>query len=373
MDLFSASRVVRRNNTLYGVGPVEVHATGHSGGDRGARSVESYRNTFSPLPGQATPPFTMEDVSSGTYLVWGNTSEANNLQQGLYFNVTRKGEQTYVGGTGSPADWGYCNGPRSTGTVTTVGTAVTRSTGTNFNVLWPAATPIRINGVNYAISSVADTNNLTLTATAGNQPVAVAYSLGSTYDGNTDYLGYPCIDQPGRGIGLLLVGDFPTKFLNGTSDPNWPSQALEPIYVWMNSFAAWNPCCGGSTYNDSVSGGRVVAGRDYYKQASSINTCVTPGTTCTPFDGTKVDTVVGTANSGGAGWGLIANRPDNCTLGTSYWATDEGEWDSSNGATADGKLYVCTATGTPGTWTARYGDNATGLPYTYPHPRVVSP
>jgi hypothetical protein len=51
-----------------------------------------------------------------------------------------------------------------------------------------------------------------------------------------------------------------------------------------------------------------------------------------------------------------------------YWATDEGEWNSTNGSSPDGKMYVCTA---PNTWTARYGgdpSNTNGLPYAYPHP-----
>jgi hypothetical protein len=85
-----------------------------------------------------------------------------------------------------------------------------------------------------------------------------------------------------------------------------------------------------------------------------------------PFDG-----------STGMGFGTLANRPTACTTttesadagrgGVGYWATDEGEWDASNGATPDGKLYICTATNT---WTARYGVNASGTPYCYPHPLV---
>jgi Bacterial Ig-like domain (group 3) len=39
-----------------------------------------------------------------------------------------------------------------------------------------------------------------------------------------------------------------------------------------------------------------------------------------------------------------------------YWATDANS--------GNGELYVCTASGNPGTWTAIY------QPYTYPHPLV---
>jgi hypothetical protein len=63
------------------------------------------------------------------------------------------------------------------------------------------------------------------------------------------------------------------------------------------------------------------------------------------------------------GVGVIASRPGTCTTGVAYWATNEGEWNSTNGATADGRLYKCTSTNT---WTLYY------TPYTYPHPLRTS-
>jgi hypothetical protein len=44
--------------------------------------------------------------------------------------------------------------------------------------------------------------------------------------------------------------------------------------------------------------------------------------------------------------------------GYGWWATDEGEWNSTNGATPDGQLYVWDGAG----WVLKY------RPYTYPHP-----
>jgi hypothetical protein len=66
----------------------------------------------------------------------------------------------------------------------------------------------------------------------------------------------------------------------------------------------------------------------------------------------------------GIGRGPIGARPSCSTDYVAYWATDEGEWNSTNGSAPDGKMYVCLS----GVWTARYGGNATGLPYVYPHP-----
>ena len=67
----------------------------------------------------------------------------------------------------------------------------------------------------------------------------------------------------------------------------------------------------------------------------------------------------------GIGRGPIASRPDTCTTGVGYWATDQGSWNTKLPANTSGSLYKCTA---PNTWTLYY------TPYTYPHPlRTGSP
>jgi len=59
----------------------------------------------------------------------------------------------------------------------------------------------------------------------------------------------------------------------------------------------------------------IQANRDFYNQK-------------TPFAGTA-----------GVGVGKLSNRPKTCTPGFAYWATDEGEWDSTHDG-PDGQLYV---------------------------------
>lgn len=58
----------------------------------------------------------------------------------------------------------------------------------------------------------------------------------------------------------------------------------------------------------------------------------------------------------GVGSGTLANRPATCTTGTGYWATDQGNWNTTG---SSGVFYKCTS---PNTWTLYY------TPLTYPHP-----
>ena len=285
-DSYNGSRVVWRFNTIIGGSGLENHATGHAGDGRGHRASEGYGNLFKVLPGQSSPPFDMADISSGTQLLWGNTAENEAIKHIVHFNVTRKGTDTYRQ-VPPPNGWGYC--------------------GTQAN------------------------------------------GAGSPWDGNTDVAtGYPCLDQVGRGPGAMLSGTFPSKVNNSTGTRSYANQALEPVYVWMLS-ATPHGGYGGQWYaNDS--GGRIVADRDYYAQASGAQT-----SSSSPFSGAS-----------GTGWGTLANRPSTCTTGVGYFATDQGSWNQStsnpegvqqNGA--DGLLYLCSTTNT---WTLYY------TPYTYPHP-----
>jgi hypothetical protein len=287
-DGFTAAKIVARFNTLSAVVMGETHATGHSPDDRGLRSQEIYGNrATSPLA--KDPNFCMVDIGSGTALVWGNS--ANNVYKNMFIiKLTRINNSTYSQSP-TPQGWGYC--------------------GTQFNgrgSMWDGGTAL----------------------------------------GNDTVLGYPGLDQPGRGSGDLLVGILPSKINQTTGNIFWPHQGLEPIYIWNNA-GNIAPGWGGNYYANS-SGGRVTANRDYYPAVSGIQTSPT-----SPFNG-----------SSGTGWGTLANRPTTCSPGVAYFAIDQGSWNTSssnpygvqqNGA--DGVLYKCTA---QNTWTLYY------TPYTYPHP-----
>jgi hypothetical protein len=113
----------------------------------------------------------------------------------------------------------------------------------------------------------------------------------------------------------------------------WPQEALDPIYVWDNSY---NPAGYSTQGCITDQSGMLNDNRDYYQQ---FGTYCEPGT----FNGTA-----------GVGQGLYSAIPSTCTAGpggntpgVGYWATDQNT------------LYVCNPTNT---WKAYYA------PYTYPHP-----
>ncbi len=174
---------------------------------------------------------------------------------------------------------------------------------------------------------------------------------GSAWDQSAvSATGYRGIDQPGCGQGDLLTGTFPSKINSTTGTIAWPNQALEPIYYWNNAgtiVGGW-----GGNYLAVLATSRIASDRDYYYlSGATANTTPT-----SPFNG-----------STGCGWGTLANRPSSgLTVGTGYFVTDEGSWNTTSANSygvqqngASGQLYVATSATT---WALAY------TPYTYPHP-----
>jgi len=173
----------------------------------------------------------------------------------------------------------------------------------------------------------------------------------SAWDGNpTSASGYPDLDQPARGIGQLLVNDFNNVLNNSTGTIAWPNQALEPIYEWEDVYSPVPSNPSVFLANQGVTG-TFTNNVDYYLWTSASSSNQSGNNFA--FTGTV-----------GVGDGPLASRPTSCTKGVAYWATDQGNWNSS-GVGGQGQLYVCTATGSPGTWALFY------TPYTYPHPLVT--
>ena len=205
--------VTRFNTTYYQFVPSYTHGTSGGGGaTRGCRMGEIYGNNNNWVSGTD---YTYMNMESGTALIWGNTMQK--YQSIINEDNSRSAGPSVYGQTAPPAGWGYCG--------------------------------------NYLDSQPSD----------------------SAWDGNTNTTnGYPCMDQPGRGKGDLLEGNFSTvcdETLGcSTYDGQWPNQAIEPVYAWSN------------TYDGSMTGywqssadvhPVMTNNQDYYFPCGSLNSSCT--------------------------------------------------------------------------------------------------
>jgi hypothetical protein len=147
----------------------------------------------------------------------------------------------------------------------------------------------------------------------------------SKWDQNTaGQAGYACRDQIGRSRDAV-------KWTPGAAY----DQPLTPAYIWNNTTSYRGGRQIAIRLHHPSTPPHIVADRDFYAYDAS-------------FDGTS-----------GVGSGALAARPNSCTTGVGYWATDQGNWNATG---PSGVLFICTATNV---WTLTY------TPYSYPHPLSV--
>jgi hypothetical protein len=253
-DANSNGRIVVRNCTITGSIKVDSHGVWTNGGpQRGARSMETYRNTWTLTSGT----WPAIEYRGGTGMIWGNTSDMASGANGAWFYLTEYGLNANNG----------------------------------------AFTP------NYQ----------------------------TAYD-------YPIRDQIGRGQ-YAVAGD-------------WTTATSEPVYLWSN-------VKGGAQWAFSYKA--IAAGAQTRYQEQTGNPSATFGwEDVIQADRDYFRDVAGFDGSTGMGVGPIALRPVTPTkTGVGFWVTDEGEWDSTNGATPDGRLYRWNGSA----WALHY------TPYAYPHPQ----
>jgi len=300
-DFNSNARGVVRFCTINGPMKVDTHGIATNTPARGARYTEIYRNTWN----TTSPYFAAIEVRGGTGIIFDNV--LTNLD----------GWQSWLLLKEYGPLWQYPN------------------FGNTFQ------TPL-----NHPIADTLGTGqDITLDAAAIRRYQMVRIATVGTTDFRT-------IGAPNNNVGTAFLANGP----GSGSGTVTTAPASEPLYLWNNSAKGgidWilnfgYPIPSGAIDLYRVQTGNpnanftladiTVADRDYFKHS-----------------------IGGTFNgSSGMGRGtkaqMLAIRPTKALVG--FWVTDEGEWDSTNGSTPDGQLYVWDGSA----WFFKY------RPYTYPHP-----
>ena len=334
IDCYGGGRYVARYNYFNNATP-NTHGTETSGRFRGTRAVEIYNNTINwTASHQASG-----QLRSGTLLQHNNTWTGNAGDLKGHSMVLSCYRELF-----SFPFWGGANGNnrldlndhhglyasgKHLGAVTSSGTLVAPGAGWKPNqwvgYMLTNTTQTTSRGMRHCSRILSNTGDTITYDTGTPDGQLKTFNPG---DGFVIYNVLVALDQPGRGKGDLLTDMDP--IVTGS----WPHEALEPVYAWGNVYEGEHQKT--RQLNVASNYPTILENRDFYNQK-------------TPFDGTT-----------GVGVGKLADRPKTCTPGVAYWATDQGEWNSTQEG-PDGQLYVCTA---ENTWTFHY------KPYTFPHPLV---
>jgi hypothetical protein len=336
------------------------HGTESAGRPRSTRAFEYYQNTWSCASGSACGQ--VAGARGGTGLFWGNDIHLpGGAAVNSFFTLSTFRSNGSIGG------WGACDGSAPydandgvtyfSGTIGSIAGNVITVGGNSPG--W-TANKWFVNGAPYSMHDTTANSGTEITA---NGPNTLTLLIGGGPGAYTPAVGHSiqilrataCIDQAGgRGAGVL----YDSTLNPAASIPT--NEILSPTRAWLNT-ADKLPAFSSSQITTGGVSNRQIALRDFYMERMNQPAQSSP---TAPFDGTITTACTGGLGAAvpcGVGHGTLANRPATCTMNTSYWATDQGNWNQS-GSGEQGELFVCTATNT---WTLYY------TPYTYPHPLVA--
>jgi hypothetical protein len=345
-------RFVCRFNTVNSIssgGGCTDHGTDTTGRARGGRQYEAYGNTGTCTNAQQGCG-SFAGGRSGVGMIFGNsfTNSGGGFFKGMAdLDAQRRWRPD------SP--WGACDGtsPWDTNDSSTYysGTIGSVSASNSNYSITDSGAPGWSNNqwkmIGNPYSFVDLTQNFGYEIGANSSNSLTTYDTGSNYGVNVPAAGdrykilrsTSCIDQPGRGAGLLVNGSSPV--LTTTGAPGPVNQVLDPSYEFADSM----PGTANHTLDSNSQG--ILANREYFAESVNQSAQSSPSS---PFNGQS-----------GTGHGTLANRPTTCTPHVGYWATDQGDWNQSGNRFGNGALFVCTSTNT---WTLYY------TPYAYPHPII---
>ena len=334
-----------------------VHGLDTTGRPRSARHTETYGNTESctgQLSGLCDLPRVAAPGLSGSTTAASTPAQAIGIRSSTSPSIVSSLPITpsdSAGGLSSldPFDT-VDNNVYYSGTMSASGLTMTDGS-KNFPNLTPNGAPYSVYDTTQGFVSQIVSNTSTSITVMGNIPESnwSGFNSGDNYE---IIRATVCMDQAGRGQGNYISGYTPT--------PAAPiHEALDPIYEWNDAFPI-------GTLSQQVldNAKQTIANRDYYTdnwKGGGLSGPMEQTSPTTPFNGTTACDAGSDTYSCGVGIGILANRPTSCTPGVAYWATDQGNWNTSGNAFGQGVLYKCTTTNN---WASSY------QPYTYPHPLV---